>query len=267
MIDDIKKKQVYEVLLTSIECTKYSGGIKGKVEIFREGNKIKTTQTYYPYKKWGIPLDPDMSDFAIGFYAIIYKEILKESILNKDDGFSNKEFAGDTMNSFNSIANLVPEAGKSSYKRTPFNNWPEYLQNYYKRYHCLANFWILPMEVGRKLDNEFSKGCYYKNKTQDYMDRFLQLLKENFKKYQERYREYFKELDTIDKFADYHYLIESYLYENNAVYLFSNKDPMNPEFMISSIEDRIKIRATIISESECADELWNYFNKLNLFRV
>ena len=91
-----------------------------------------------------------MSDFTVGFYEIVYKDLLKcMTLLNGKGELYNAQFAGDTMNSFNTIANFTINAGKSMAKRTPLEEWPEYLKDYRIRYHCLANFWILPMDIGR----------------------------------------------------------------------------------------------------------------------
>jgi hypothetical protein len=114
------------------------------MEVFIEDDKVLSGQKYYS------SADADMSDFAIGFYEIIYKEILKgKPILGQKGSLRNSEFAGDTMNSFNTIANCTPGAGKSSRLRTEKEEWPEYLRVYHSQYHCLANFWILPMDIGR----------------------------------------------------------------------------------------------------------------------
>lgn len=90
--------------------------------------------------------DPDMCDVAIGFYKILYGK----SMLNSDNKIGDVDFAGDTMNSFNSIANLVPGAGTSKGARTCMEFWPEWLRHYFFRYHCLANFWAIPFKDGRK---------------------------------------------------------------------------------------------------------------------
>lgn len=112
MKDELKCKQVYELLMPPIVCTGYS---KGKVSIVKCGNYIKSSQTYYPDKKWKISLDEDMSDFAMGFYEIIYKSLLGGNLMvNKNDDLCDGEFTGDTMNPFNYIANLFPQAGRSS---------------------------------------------------------------------------------------------------------------------------------------------------------
>lgn len=258
-----KKEQVIKVLLTPINVTGYSG--KDGVSIKKTENCIETTQTYYPYKSYDINIDPDMSDFAIGFYEIIYRDILDFPMLNSSDTLSDVEFAGDTMNTFNTIANRVPGAGKSRKCRTPISEWPEYLQRYYFQYHCLANFWILPMIVGRKIDNKYCKGYYDKFASdggiQDYMDRFIQKLEGSFDKYKESYVGYFNKIPSLDAFFTSHILNGSYV-NNGEVLSFSNYEPIK---FVSSATDMIEKRANAIGNSKYMDELWEYFNSYGLF--
>ncbi|MCG2729851.1 MAG: hypothetical protein L6276_06145, partial [Acetobacterium sp.] len=89
--DENKKKQeqVEEILLMPIICNKF---IRGTV---RRGNLIYTGQKYCN------SADEDMSDFAVGFYEIIYRNIMKVvenpgSILDNTGHFIDKNFAGDT---------------------------------------------------------------------------------------------------------------------------------------------------------------------------
>ncbi|MEE0687042.1 MAG: hypothetical protein UEA60_10405 [Lachnospiraceae bacterium] len=165
---DIKKqKQVYEILYMPIEVISSSGfGDDRKVSIKKEGNVIKTTQTYWPeyrdkvsHKLFRYDFNPDcdMSDFACGFYEIIYKSILAGDVLvNNNNGcMVNKQYVGDTMTSVSLLPGL------------------------YEKYHCLANFWIIPMELGRRSNHILSKTSKRYN-VQDFMDRFLLLMKYRF---------------------------------------------------------------------------------------
>ncbi|CUU47518.1 hypothetical protein [Clostridium beijerinckii] len=78
-----KEDQVYEILLMPIYCDKKHG------KISREDNKIKTGQKYR-----SMP-DEDMSDFAIGFYEIIYKDMLNSKPLLEHNGsLCNNEYSG-----------------------------------------------------------------------------------------------------------------------------------------------------------------------------
>ena len=258
-----KKKQVEEILLSPINVIGYKGNAAARINKVR--NKIETTQSYYPYKNYPINLDADMSDFAIGFYEIIYKDFLENEILKETDALFNEEFAGDTMNSFNSIANTVPGAGKSSARRTERSEWPKYLQEYYDQYHCLANFWVLPMVVGRKADNKYYKAYsnYYSvdGGTQDYMDRFLKVLKDNFGVYKESYPDYFRKLDSFEDFLNVNYINDVY-YKDGCIVDYSS---LEAEERIERITDNIKGRAKAISNSKHIDELWKYFDSLGLF--
>lgn len=262
MIDN-KKKQVFEILLMPIECTRYSKEKVEKVEIERKENIIESTQTYYPCKKCDITLDEDMSDFAIGFYEIIYNKILNgNSIINKDnDSLCDSRYAGDTMNSFETIANRFPEAGKSKKNRTPQSSWPNILKEYKRQYHCLANFWLIPSEIGRTIDkmNELCKGSYTYG-IKDYMDRFLKKLLEK----ENKIKDYFS-VDSFIDFANIHFLNGSYTYADSKIYNFSD-DNMNGEYVIERIIDRMRLRATLIANSEYSGELWEYFNGWDLIK-
>lgn len=255
MTKEEKQKQVKEILCMPIVCE------KRKTKIIREckggsiGDVIYTGQTY------SRRLDEDMSDFAVGFYEIIYKDILcTEMLLEKD--LNNKEFAGDTMNSFNTTANSVPEAGKSAKQRTIMGKWPEYLQKYHAKYHCLANFWIIPMEMGRGLRGELNKA----RRVCDYMDRFLEMIKQEVRfDMPEDEREYFRRFDDRKDFIDRHFIncyFEADEEEKLKIKKYSNN---NAEKFIAGAMERIEERADEIAKSKYMDKLWDYFNSKRLF--
>lgn len=272
-MDSKKSKQVYEILLMPIEFNseKYKDGNVYKdykieeQKIFKYGSVIKSTQSYYP--KYGnvryeFHPDPDMTDFACGFYEIIYDDILEgeKKIVDKDGNLSNRQFAGDTMNGFNYIANRIPQAGETTKKRTPQNKWPDYLQKYHIQYHCLANFWLLPMEIGRKNKKNLSKGYYYG--AQDYMDKFLMQVKDVWSDYVQ-YR-YFQKIKNFEKFAKINHLVGSYIYSDMSVFEYSEK---TPEEIICFLQDRLRLRATAISKSEqYCDKLYEYFGNCGLIK-
>lgn len=256
-----KKKHVYDILITSVECTGYSNG---KQEISKSGSIIKSTQTYYPFKNYPITLDPDMSDFAIGFYKIIYKDILRENGILNVDSLVDDNFAGDTMNSFNNITNCVKGAGRTKAKRTPYDTWPDFLKNYHDQYTCLANFWILPKELGRVNNTYLSKGYYDYTKhigAQDYMDKFLGQVKMEWEKYCSKYS-YFKRMRDFKIFAEINFLVGSYVNSDMEIYKYSIG--RTPEEIIDAVQDKIHLRATVISESQYCDELWTYFYNCGL---
>ena len=128
---------------------------------------IKTTQTYWPQyidkdtaKPFRYPFRPDcdMSDFACGFYEIIYKDILiGQNIVVEDGNFTNKIFAGDTMNT-----GIISKYGRKTKLST------------HKR-HCLANFWILPMWLGRDwCNNPHREHSKTRDNCNDYIKLYLE---------------------------------------------------------------------------------------------
>lgn len=237
-----KQTQVYKILLCPIVCD-----LNIKCNPYKNGDNIFSGQTYKTRSSQ--TADPDMSDFAIGFYKIIYKEIFTNML--DDFGFLlNCCFAGDTMNSFNSIANITPRAGKSKKHRTPKDNWPEDLQNYKTIYHCLANFWILPMCLGRtsmKL-NRF-----------DSMDIFLSILETDYDIIISKHKDYISKFSNLNNFANIHFL-NAYFPLNRIKYCEQNSYKL-----IQQATKRIKERAKSIAQSPYSDELWDYFNSLSMF--
>lgn len=261
---DKQKEDIIKIMMTPIECTGYSNG---NPSIKIENGVIKTTQTYYPYKEWNgekvdIPLDPDMSDFAIGFYEILYKDILSEKILASDDGLTNNQYAGDTMNSFNTIANRVTEAGKTTKCRKPEDQWPQWLIDYHHRYHCLANFWMVPLEVGRKLDNISFCKASYDNGICDYMDRFISFHRERFQGFKERYPDYYSNMKNYNDFENEHCLHRNFICECGHISKFSHIN--DTKKMVSEIIRLIRKRAESIVDYDFAEQLLSYFEKNSL---
>lgn len=248
-MDSKKSKQVYEILLMPIEFNseKYKDGNVYKdykieeQKIFKYGSVIKSTQSYYPKYQGNVRYkfhpDPDMTDFACGFYEIIYAPLLNgKKIVDEAGNFVDKEFAGDTMTSASKLPGLRD------------------------KYHCLANFWLLPMEIGRTSNNDWTKTSR-KYDIQDFMDRFLSLLKANFDEYKCLYSSYFKNIDTFKRFVKIHHLDGAYVDEEYTVIQFSNNIDISTS---NRLFELIKCRADNISKSEYADELWDYFNKWGL---
>lgn len=253
MLDEVKRKQVYDILLMPIRC-------KSGDRIYVGEDMIISGQRYWPYKNYPQNLDEDMSDFTLGFYEIIYQDLLGgKSILNDKDGFTDKGFAGDTMNSYATIAN-----------RPSLDSSIEYIDDYRKQYHCLANFWLIPMHIGRTSQftpeylKEWSKTSN-KVEISDYMDRFLVLYKNNSSKYLGLFPNYFSKLNGIKDFAEKHFLIGSYVSENMKIDNFS--DNLNDrKTIVETIQNKIRLRATAISKSHYAEKLWNYFDGNDLIK-
>ncbi|WP_313132569.1 hypothetical protein [Anaerocolumna sp.] len=247
MLDEIKKKQIYNVLLMPIQCTKHSGfNDERKVDIIKTVNGIKTTQTYwveYKNKNTGTPFrynfqpDCDMSDFACGFYEIIYKEFLDGKKVVDDNGcLVDNEFAGDTMTSVSRLPGLK------------------------NKYHCLANFWIIPMELGRKSIHELSKTSN-RYCIKDFMDRFLLLLKFNLDDYKKIFPNYFSKIDIFSRMSDIHLINESYLDKQHNIMQYSDVINKDTEDYLWNC---IKKRAEAISNSRFGPELWYYFAQNNI---
>ena len=134
------KEIVKKILLTPIECNKRYKTIK------LVNGEICSPQKYYCGE------DCDMSDFAVGFYEIIYANIIPGKKILNNGFFTSKEFAGDTMNSFNSLANIILDNNDKN-SRSSKDIWPDYLEKYEKDYHCLANFWVIIYNAWKMIMN------------------------------------------------------------------------------------------------------------------
>ena len=119
------------------------------------------------------------------------------------------------------------------------------------------------MEIGRTSKNDWTKTSK-KYDVQDFMDRFLSLLKGNFDVYKSLYPTYFKNkgMDTFEHFVDSHYLRGVYVDEKYNVIEFSNH--INNISTSKMLFGAMKCRAKNISESKYVNELWDYFNKWGL---
>lgn len=168
--DEQKQKIVQEILKTPIIASSTYYSKPCLVSDSENNNYIISGQRYKGCA------DEDMCDFSIGYYNVIYeKDILENSNITEI-------FAGDTM----------------------IDNYKKELNNY----HCLANFWILPMKVGRS--------CGRLNRARLRMDSFLKKLLENYGSYKENYKEYFIEFSK-ETFVEKHYLEGSFFVNNTVV--------------------------------------------------
>lgn len=216
-----KQKAVYDILLTQIVSNKASNAI-----VMKDGCIIS------PQKYVGGE-DSDMSDIAVEFYKIIYGF---DEILTAEGSFVDNAFAGDTMHSFNSVANITDGAGNKKAERTDISCWPKYLQDYYHFYHCLANFWIIPMSLGRtgtKLNRYDDPYLFLNNMNADilcdYSSRFCD-------------------------FANQHYL--------SSIVNTTKKDMYEKklsEEIVHTFTENIKKRALEIAQSNACEELYDLF--------
>lgn len=236
-----RQRQIYELLMTPIYCDKKENVVR------RDGGRILTGQTYCR------TADEDMSDFAIGFYEILYRNLLNgKKVLDEDGHLTDHDFAGDTMNSFNSIANRTPNAGAKSSQRTPMETWPPYLQEYCQSYHCLANFWLLPMELGRTTVTKLNPF--------DSMDLFLERWAEDFSGFSKKYPAYLKGIGGMEDFCSVHFLNNG----RDASEVKRMYEEGFSELLVRNAMTDIRARAEKISRSEYSDDLWNYFHGLRL---
>lgn len=238
--------------LSEILCLPIKKGVK-KVE------KIKITDEYIYVNDC---CDYDMLKITIKFYQIIYKEILAGLNVINNGKIVNESFFGDTMCSFNNVANLISEAGKSKKKRTKEDEWPRYLKDYKKQYHCLANFWIIPSFIGRTNPKTPRKYRFYsksKNGINDYMDKFLINLKKTYNCYETAFNDYFSMFSSYNDFLDSHFLINSFVDNNLNVFEYSNSK--DAKFIIYEMTNKIKKRAESIANSVYADELWRFLSQ------
>ena len=201
--EEQKKRIVQEILKTPIIASSTYYGKPCLVSDSKNNNYIISGQKYKGCS------DEDMCDFTVGYYNVVYeKDILKNSNITEI-------FAGDTM----------------------IDNYKEELANY----HCLANFWILPMKVGRS--------CGRLNRARLHMDSFLKKLLENYEGYKEYYKEYFTEFSE-ETFVEKHYLEGSFFVNNTVV-------------EINTVDDArkcISMRAENLSEKKFK-ELYKYFEE------
>lgn len=260
-----KQGKVCEILKTPIVCKKGSGINRGEVvdniappEYQDPEFGPNTIDVICTGQRYEGREDADMSDFAIGYYEILYQDILKDSVLDDNGRLKSNLFAGDTINSFTNIANITPGAGKSRNQRTPVAEWPDQLIRYYQEYHCLANFWILPMELGRYDDEKRAYRCMKMNKY-DSIDIFKEMLSNDYEGMTREIPEYFQSFSSYKDFCGQHF-IDTYARKNTG---FTYENSGWPT-LIENAESDIWSRARAIAESKYCDELFDYFTELGL---
>lgn len=186
--------------------------------------------------------DEDMSDIAISFYKTIYQV----DILKQDGSLKDNQYAGDTMNSYKQITSrkLCPDEKK---------------EKWFNAYHCLANFWILPMEVGRKFDNKFSK----RRISKDYMDGFLKVLNERFDEFKKHYPIFFKDMENIHDFCKVTQIGNIYMDSNNESIKIKTITGLAPKESITVMESLLDLRADYLYD-EFSQELFKLFSDCGL---
>lgn len=256
-----KREQVYDVLLTPIICEKNEKEIR-----FRNG-VIFSPQDYY-----GTP-DEDMCRFAVDFYDILYKSIIPEGGVLKNAYLRNKEFAGDTMHSFKSVANLLIKAIYNDKLNMEIPGMP-YLEYYKVHYHCLANFWIIPMRHGRSSPKRIKDG----HETYDFSEFYIQDVGKNWKSLKEdseityvtrnseqKYENYFNKFDSINSFCNTHFINNPRPADEYKSEDYKDEPEELLDLALKSIRERARSIA-FDTESDIPNELWDCFNDLGLIK-
>ena len=258
-----KQIKVKEILLTPIIADKHlQNG-----EIFINNGMVYSGQQYYG------TLDPDMSDFAVKFYEIVYHCLLCNTNLltektNKKAvkywSLTNDYLAGDTMNSFSSVASFITNKSETNFQLLR--------KRWFLDYHCLANFWLIPSDLGRSFKSKYSKG---RKEKFDSLDLFLDDVKNNTD-LRDSFKDYFHEFNKntifdFDNFLSVHYL-------NNYKPFTENGDEIkhtyknSPDEIIKKMIECIELRAdNIVCNSEkdeegktVCDRLYDFFKENNL---
>lgn len=242
-----KKKKVEDILLMPIVSSK---SVKGITLAIRQDNKKKFILSGQTYENG---TDEDMSDIAIAFYQKIYSQKKENNsceiskILTVDGKIINPQIAGDTMNSFKQITSRV------SCTDTKKDEW-------FNFYHCLANFWILPMEIGRQYKRGFSKSQVSK----DYMDGFLIVLKAKYEDYKKEYPDFFDRMKTFKDFCESQYITpyfkDNNIEEKNIIEITGLK---NADDSIEKMKSLVESRARLLAD-ECSDSLYDFFQECGI---
>lgn len=191
------QRQLYDYLLLPVMVSRHYR------EIMYENGRLLSPQKYRN------GLDGDMSDVSVCFYEKLYGHVIPGlKILSDDGSFVNPEFAGDTMYSFSTVANLVL-GDKNKNCRSPYETWPEELKEFYSVSHTLANFWMIPARFGR-MGTKLNR--------YDSPDLFLDKLKARFSEFQEEYeilykgrayQSYFTMFSDYEMFCRAHFAVRS----------------------------------------------------------
>lgn len=223
-----KQRELYEILLLPIHEAKI------------EGYEIHENEIVSGFK-YGKMFDADMSNIAVRFYSALYN-ISEEDLLSKEKSFVK----GDTMNS------------SLKYYKTK----AEINEKWIRQKHCLANFWILPMDIGRTVKGLSETEVLYckhsrKSKIFDYMDLFLDFLNNNLDYYFQNHASYFEILKVsknnfYEDFSSVH-CIKCY-YTNSEVRLI-DKAKLKEDY--NDWESLLKKRAVEIATSPRWENVYN----------
>ena len=235
LLTDTQEK-IKEILLMEISSEKTD--LPGK-----EGGKIISPQRYGSDKSHRRGKDPDMSDLAVAYYEILYKDILpgEGKILGKDTLFSDEAFAGDTMFTFRKLKKSLLAAHKGD--KAAIERIETGMERLNGSYHCLANFWLIPKAHGRGL---MKAGSF------DSPDIYLEKVKENHATYKEQFPSYYGAY-TLETIKSCHHFKAS----ETRIRLIRERDERIIEEYLDAIDKRAE-EIAISHEKELADLFKRY---------
>ena len=117
--------------------------------------------------------------------------------------------------------------------------------------NCLANFWILPYELGRS----GKKGNYY-----DSVDVMLNRVKNDYNVIG-KYSKYTENIDTYDEFCSMN-MLGNYVIDTEIITKYQKG---NSKEIIDHIIENIEERAVYIANSEIASEVMEYFKECRIW--
>lgn len=241
---DIKEKNLFtdtqekikEILLMEISSEKTD-------LIRKEDGKIISPQRYGSDKGHRRGKDPDMSDLAVAFYEILYKDILPGNgkILGEDTLFKDTAFAGDTMFTFSKLKKSLLAAHKGD--NVTIEKIETGMEKLKGSYHCLANFWLIPEAHGRRL---------MKAASFDSPDIYLEKIKENLATYKEQFPRYYGAYTLVTIESCHHFKTSE-----TRIRLIRERDERIIEEYLDAIDKRAA-EIAISHEKELADLFKRY---------
>lgn len=164
------------------------GGSEKKVKIDFRSGRISSTQNYRGR-------DPDVSDIAMDFYSLIYN--INENLV-QNRRLVNTDFCGDTITSYKTLKKKIDINQKTDEQLRDIT-------------HCLANFWLLPMDVGHSSSWTAKRHLMHLSKSvkcKDWMPSFLKYYFENINLYKEAFATYTEKFSSEEEeYKKQHYLI------------------------------------------------------------
>lgn len=141
------------------------------------------------------------------------------------------------------------------------DNTKQLFHRFYDLYHSLANFWIIPMKMGRN-----SRKTVFGVQTQDYMEKFLSEIKNNWSDLKTQDKCYFEKFSDYSEFTEKHFITETDYLESakDTKGIRSSLEEKIAVKIVSGIIHAIENRAVLLSKSEeYGEQLWNLLNDIS----